>query len=105
MHSLQSAIAPVNPNGAALVALDALDRFLIERGTYDAQARVDVKTEIHQTGTLPTQLIDPEDLADAEAIRAPRRGSRPDRPRSPARNIRQRSPLPRSHGRTSKRKS
>jgi integrase len=65
MTSVQTPNDPVNPRGAALAALE---RWMIERGTYDAQARIDVRLEILRTGALPPQLIEPEDLADAEAI-------------------------------------
>ena len=46
----------------------AVNRLLLRRGAYQSKARAHVRLEILITGELPTQLIDPEDLAEAEAI-------------------------------------
>jgi len=65
MSIIQNPIAPVNPVGDALVALD---RWLIERG-YDAAARVDVKTHVRQTGgVVGAAAIRPDDLVVVEAV-------------------------------------
>jgi integrase len=41
---------------------------MAERGTYDAQARADVKNVIDLTGELPAQFINLEDIVQAQAI-------------------------------------
>ena len=65
MSNLQQPPAAVKNTGAAWTALE---RWMIERGTYDAQARADLKTEIDLTGELPTRFIAPDDVVQARAI-------------------------------------
>ena len=80
--SLQSPVAPENPNANALAALD---RWLTSRGTYNVQARADVRREIRLTGDCRPSSSTSRTWLTPKPSGVPRRGSQ--------RNLRHRPPL------------
>jgi integrase len=65
VSSLQTLSNPVKHTSAAWAILE---RWLAERGTYDAQARSDIASRLQSTAELPAELLAPEDIAEAQAI-------------------------------------
>jgi integrase len=65
MTILANPTAPLNPAGDALAALD---RWMIENGSYDAAARAGVKDHVRLAGNVPAYIIRPEHLTEAETV-------------------------------------